>query len=120
MDLKNCRDGQEGIEMKIYRIAGKEYTDIGHKELKSIISIWQMQKDGTISEKIITMPMGDDRHPIIFGPDTSKIIAEGRCDIGKKECSCYYMDQFETDDKKRWIKFLLKEKFGQDTRIYEF
>ena len=106
--------------MKIYRIAIKEYYDIGHKEVKSIISIWQMQKDGTILEKVITMPKEDERHPIIYGPDTSKVIAEGRCDIGKKECSCYYINKNEYEDKKRWVKFLLKEKFGQDIRIFEF
>lgn len=106
--------------MKIYRIAIKQYYDIGHKEVKSIISIWQMQKDGTIVEKVITMPNGHERHDIIFGPDTSKVIAEGRCDIGKKECSCFYINKSETEDQKRWIKFLLKENFGQDIGIFEF
>jgi len=106
--------------MKIYRISTKAYYDIGHKEVKSIISIWQMQKDGTIFEKVITMPNASEIHPQIFGPDASKVIAEGRCDIGKKECSCSYINKSETEDKKRWIKFLLKEKFGQDIRIFEF
>jgi len=105
--------------MKIYKLSASrnEYFDIGHKTVKSLISIWQMYSDGTIAEKIITMPSHENRHTIIF-PNMYKVIAEGRCDIGKKQCSCaYYRDGRGQSD---WIKSLLKEKFGQDIQITEF
>lgn len=104
--------------MKIYRISTKEYFDVGHKQIKSLISVWQMRKDGTIFEKVLTFPDPKMNHIAIFGPDISKVIAEGRCDIGKKECSCAYYNDGRS--LREWIKSLLRDKFGPDLKVFEF